>query len=220
MAAACPLRAAEVFVLGGLTQDTASDSRSYAWQLEYLQDVYDENLAAGLSYLNDGHLPSHHRDGYAAQLWAHTCVLDQRLSLAGGIGPYYYSDTTNGALSGTLRNDHGVAAMLSMAATWHTDSPWLLRLQTNLVEGSSIDTLSVVAGIGYQLDPSLNPAASTPARPDTPNEVAFMAGESILNTANSEGSVAASVEYRRRVWSYVDGSIAWLYEGPSRENGQ
>ena len=83
------VRAQEFNFLGGLLQNS-SDGNSYAWQLEYIEGL-GENLAIGVTYLNEGHAPNHHRDGNALPLWAHTGLMFHRLSLAAGVGPYWGS---------------------------------------------------------------------------------------------------------------------------------
>lgn len=217
---ACPVRAQEFYVLGGLMKDTDSGKDSYSWQLEYMEGL-GEHFAASLSYLNEGHVPTHHRDGNSVQFWARTNLLDRRLSLAAGVGPYYYFDTTAAKADGSFSDNHGWKAMFSLAATWYTESRWLFQLRTNWVEASSsIDTISALVGIGYQLDPppSPGPLPNVPPQREktTNNEITVFLGRSIANSFNSEHSAATSVEYRRGLWRNVDWTVAWLYEGDSR----
>jgi hypothetical protein len=49
-------------------QDLDSAGRSASWQLEYNEGM-GEHFAYSISYLNEGHLPAHHRDGHTVQLW-------------------------------------------------------------------------------------------------------------------------------------------------------
>jgi len=46
------------------------------------------HAAISFSYINKGHQPNHYRDGLAAQIWGRTPLLDQRLSLALGVGSF------------------------------------------------------------------------------------------------------------------------------------
>ena len=49
-----------------------------------------------------------------------------------------------------------------------------------------------------------------------------MVGETILNSNGSESAVAASVEYRRGLWRYVDMTVSYIHEGghiQSRRDG-
>ncbi|HEY6871707.1 MAG TPA: hypothetical protein VI298_03150 [Geobacteraceae bacterium] len=215
-----PTRAQEFYVLGGAIEDPDTHNKSYSWQLEYLQGL-GEHVAATLSYLNEGHLPNHHRDGNSVQLWGRTNLLDRRLSLAAGIGPYYYFDTTGTMVNGSFEDDHGLAGMVSVAATWYTESRWLFQLRTNWVGiGKASETLTAVAGIGYQLDrpPAAGPIPKAlPQREKTTgNELTLFLGQTIANSFDSQHSAAASIEYRRGLWRYIDGTVAWLYEGDNR----
>ena len=88
-----PAAAGELFGFFGGMKDTSTKDGSYAWSMEYRESL-GEHFAASLVYLNEGHPPNHHRDGHGAMLWARTNLLDRRLSLAVGAGPYYYFDTT------------------------------------------------------------------------------------------------------------------------------
>jgi hypothetical protein len=217
---AVPVSAQELFLLGGVMQNTATSESDYSWQLEYREEL-GEHSAYSISYLNEGHVPDHHRDGNAALLWTGVKLLDRRLSLSAGIGPYYFYDTTNAHVSGAYRNDHGWGAMASAAATWYTGDRWLVQLRSNWIESfNSIDSLSTLIGVGYQLEApsSHGPAAS--ARPATAaateNELTVFAGTTIVNSFDSPDSTAVALEYRRGIGRYVDWTIGWLYEGDNR----
>jgi len=222
LVAACAgqVRAQELYFLGGGMKDTDTHESSYSWQLEYSEGL-GEHFATTLSYLNEGHVTNHHRDGTSLQLWTRTNLLDRRLSLAAGIGPYFYFDTAGIGSNGTYTNDHGWKGMASLAATWYTESRVLLHLRTNWVAiGSKFDTLSVVAGLGYQLEA---PATPGPAPRDPPqrlqvtgHELTFYAGRTIVNSFNSEHSASLCVEYRKGLLPYLQGSVSWLYEGDTR----
>lgn len=222
LASTTPAIAGEFFGLGGVMQSGNAEinDSSYSWQLEYREELSD-HFAASLSYLNEGHVPMHHRDGNALQLWTKSDVIDQRLSLSAGIGPYYYFDTTTGSKAGSYTNDHGFGGILSLSAIWHTETPWLFQLRTNWVKTfSSIDSMSALVGIGYQLDAHRPPKAPD-SQPEhlgkaADNEVTLFAGRTITNSFNSERSTSLNIEYRRRLLRYLDGTISWLYEGDTR----
>ncbi|MDD4872012.1 MAG: hypothetical protein PHR77_15755 [Kiritimatiellae bacterium] len=212
----CPVRAQEFSFLGGTLRDTETHESSYSWQYEYMQGL-GEPLAFSLSYLNEGHLPDHHRDGHTGQLWARVNMLDRRLSLAVGVGPYYYSDTTRISSEDPYINDHGWGIMASLAATWYTENRWLFRLRANGIETDGMETLSVLLGIGYQLEspPSPGPLVSSQSQDKntTHNEITIFSGVTIVNSFSSEPSTAVSIEYRRSLWRYLDWTIAWIDEG-------
>lgn len=215
-----PLPAQEFIGFGGMMHGIETNENSYSWQLEYLEGVV-EHLAYSLSYLNEGHLRQHHRDGHMLQLWGRTNLLDRRLSLAAGIGPFHYFDTTAAAAGASYANDHGWGLNTSFAATLYSDSRLLLKLRTNLITASgSFDTISALIGIGYQLDapPAPGPLTTLPPRKERPttNELTLFTGQTIVNSFGSEHALAASVEYRLGVTKHVDASFAWLYEGDNR----
>jgi hypothetical protein len=57
--------------------------KTFAWQVQYMEGLGD-HFAYSLSYLNQGHFISHHRDANAANLWVRTNLFDRQLSLAAG----------------------------------------------------------------------------------------------------------------------------------------
>jgi hypothetical protein len=203
-------------VLGGLIHRDDQVGQSYAWQLEYLLSL-NKYFDASLSYLNEGHVPDHHRDGDSLQLWTHADLFDSRLSLAIGAGPYYFYDSTSETPTGSYIDDHGFGAKFSLATTWRMDSRWLLQLRTNWVKvGGNADTVSTVAGIGYQLEPL--PASEQLHDGDlhenntTSNTLTLFLGQTVLNSLERSQGMATSVEYRRSLFRYVDWTAAWLYE--------
>jgi hypothetical protein len=215
-----PVRAGELFLLGGIMQNSSVDKNSYSWQLEYIEGL-GENLALGVTYLNEGHVPNHHRDGNALQLWTRTRLLDRRLSLAAGAGPYFYHDTMSDSTGQAYQNNQGLGAILSTSITWQSDSRWLFHLQSNWVECvDSFDTFSALAGIGYHFGEPVAPGAagrsSSPDRGKPKNEITLFTGLTILNSFKSENAVALAVEYRRRILPWVDWTGTWLHEGDSR----
>ena len=216
--AATPAPASEIYGLGGAVQSTSPSDLSYSWQLEFRQDLL-KHLAAGVSYLNEGHFKGHHRDGYTAQFWTRADLLDYRLTVAAGVGPYFFLDTTSSSSPGGFSDNHGWKAMMSAAATWHLENNLLLELRSNWVKGpSGFDTVSALAGIGYHFEPaleSLNTKEPTAER-KMPNEVTLFLGRTIVNSFDSQQSLAAGVEYRRRLSRHVDWTLTGLYEGDNR----
>lgn len=221
-----PASAGEVFVFYGATNVTESKYDSFAYQVEYREGL-GENWAVSASYLNEGHVPDHHRDGLAPlTLWRRINLLDRKLSLAIGAGPYLYADTTRTPL-GEPSNEHGVGAMVGASATWYPESRLLLQARLNWVKTRhSIDTLTYLAGIGYQLDasPKAGPLPKPPPQKGrtTENELTLFLGQTVVNNPGSPKSLALSAEYRRGLSPYLDLTAAWLSEGNNdliRRNG-
>jgi hypothetical protein len=216
--AASPAWAGEILELNGMVLDSSSNDSSYSWQLEYREGL-NEHFEASFTYLNEGHLPGHHRDGHGVQLWARDYLFDRRLSIAAGVGPYLYYDTTPGRAN-TEVDRHGLAVLSSLAATWHFDNRLLLQLRINgVATANSIDTVSALLGLGYQLDPPRSggpaPEPLQQSRTTAKNEITLFLGLTDVFNNGSSHSAAAAIEYRRALLRYLEWSAAVLYEGES-----
>lgn len=225
LAAAWPVSAQEIYVHGGATSRTDSSSGSYAWGLTYLHGLGDY-AALSLTYLNEGHVPDHKRDGFSPQFWGRYPLFDRKVSLAAGVGPYLYFDTVNSTYTNSYSNTHGVGAMLSLSATLYTESRFLLQARGNWIwTPQNANTYVTTLGIGYQLERAAKQEASAGMSRKAPeslkNEVTLSAGMTILNQwGGNSSSGAGSVEYRRSFGRYIDVTAGWLLEGgPISRNG-
>ncbi len=207
------LQAQELSLLGGGLKQQSTDEHTYAWSLDYQQRL-GEHAALGLAYLNEGHPDKHHRDGISAQAWARSGTLASGVSLAAGVGPYYYFDTASGNSVDHL-NEHDWGLLASVAATWQVQRHWLLQLRVNrLVVRDSFNTLSLLLGVGYRFDDS--PAPGRMPAPDAAaarQELTLSAGRIIVNSFDSERAPAYAVEYRRTLGRDLDWTLSWLDEG-------
>lgn len=206
--------AQELTLFGGGIQQSGSNKNAHAWAFEYRHPLH-ENILASFSWLNEGHLPGHHRDGQSLQIWGRTDTFQHRLSLAAGLGPYRYSDTTASTASGAYANAHGWGMVGSLAASYYTDSRWLYQLRFNRIVGNnSIDTNALMLGIGYQLGPVGPLAAVSRQRGKrTDNEVTASFGFTIVNSDHSEHDTARALEYRHGLAPHVDVTVSLLNEG-------
>jgi len=204
---------------GGLRESgTKEDSR--VWAFEYLHPL-SESIAASFSWLNEGHVPGHHRDGQSMQIWGRTNILDRRLSLAAGIGPYRFFDTAESSSAGGFSNVHGWGTVGSLAATYYTDSRWLYQMRFNrIVARNSFDTSALMFGLGYQLEPvpERGPQVSAPRQSGktTNNEITVFLGQTIVNSFSSERDLAWALEYRHGLGRHVDVTLGILNEGDAR----
>ncbi|NPU83828.1 MAG: hypothetical protein HPY65_05005 [Syntrophaceae bacterium] len=156
----CPVMAQEMFVNVGGTYDTNTRNARNQWSVTYRQDLGD-HAAFSFSYINEGHQINHYRDGLAAQIWGHTDLIDSRLSLALGIGPFAYADTQVVPITETFQDRHGFGVISSATATWYGLRPLLLQVRFNYIATErSFDTLSGTFGIGYLLGASASPESS------------------------------------------------------------
>jgi hypothetical protein len=219
----------ELSLRGGVIEASELHRRSGTIGLEYRHDLA-RPFAFSACYTNQGHLLNHHRDGVALQFWAGAEILP-RWSVAAGIGPYFYSDTTrldssvsSVVLYNVLEQDaHGVGIVYSGAVRWHFDNRWLaeLRLETTRAR-HNVDSTALTLGLGYEFGNAPS-AADVGAFQASRNEWTFLAGASVVanNDFKSQG-VAATVGYRRMIHPNVEWDISWIHEGvreAARRNG-
>lgn len=215
LAWACAARAQEFTVFGGGAQ--ASDAHTYSWALEY-QEGLGQYFAASLTWLNEGHVPDHHRDGFTAQLWGRLPVISPQFIVSAGVGPYRYFDTVTGTGDGSYDNVHGWGVIYSLRAAYYASSRWVTQLQLDRVHvQSGPDSTALLLGIGYQLDAPGSPGprawALTRTTAVTNNEVTAYAGRTILNSSSSPAAFAAALEYRHGLLNWLDVSVGYMHEG-------
>jgi len=210
--------AEEIALLGGATDTDEDKSGSYAWGLEYREELLS-HLDASLGYLNEGHLPGHHRDGGMLQFWANTGSWRDRFTLALGAGPYVYFDTQFHDNYAGYRNEHGVALIVSGRVTYSLSSKWFALLDINKVMLADPGTRSVMLGVGYRLErftatPDGQRSSDQVGGAGTlQNEVGFFIGQTVLNNLSSNKSTDFGFEYRYRVARHVELSGSLLNEG-------
>jgi len=220
LAQAClcaPAAAEELSLLAGVTDTDDHTSGTYAWGLEYRQPLL-AHLDASFGYLNEGHLPSHHRDGGMLQLWATSGAWRDRLAFAVGAGPYWYFDTQYQQNPQGYINQHGVGAIVSARATFGLSRRWFVLLDANQVMLANPATRIILIGMGYRLEDTpvtlkWQQDAPTDAATELNNEVGFFVGETTLNNLSSNKSSDFGFEYRRRWASHVELSTSVLEEG-------
>lgn len=183
-----------------------------AWGVEY-QHALTEHDALAFEWINEGAVRDNHRDGLAFQYWRRAQFFDRRLSIAAGIGPYGFFNTT----SGGYRDDHGWGALMSVAATWYTASRVFYQLRLNqVVAASSFDSTSLMFGIGYQLDAPRGRgplAGGIPGGMPSGDQLAALVGLATVNNRGTPSAFAWSVEYRHGLNRYFDATLSWLDEG-------
>jgi hypothetical protein len=209
--------AEDLGLLGGLTTANDPASGSYAWALEYRQQL-QPHLAASFGYLNEGHLPTGHRDGATLQAWADTGPLRDRLSLSLGAGPYFYFDTRDEYNPPGYDNQHGVGVLVTARARYALSPQWFALLEVSQSLGLEHSTRTVLLGAGYSLDSFL--ATLARAQEDgapvdvaaAPHELGVFAGETTLNDLSSNKSTDYGVEYRLRAARHLELSTSLLEE--------
>ena len=218
--------AQDLSIQGGALQVSQTHERTFAAAVSYAQPVGDY-LALSLSYLNEGHPQRHHRDGVAAQAWLRSHVYQSGLAFGAGVGLDYYFDTSRpAAASGDVyTNDHGWAPIYSLQMSWHDPSRWYAQVQLNRIFPNSSHgkspTTALMAGVGYRFDGVRGDKLHLDG-PSTDDTITLLAGQTIVNSFESERSRASSIEYRRALGHYVDWTVTALSEGTSagsRRNG-
>lgn len=204
----------------GATRSDEPAATSYGWGIAY-SHALSPHFFASLSYHNEGHVPAHHRDGHAAQLWARAPI-GRGMSIAGGIGPYRYFDTTVAEGGGSYSDAHGWGLITSVAVLWEPPaSPWFYQMRIDrIATRTSLDTTAIMAGIGYRLPRDgkgyLRDLAARGTRAPR-NELALLVGQTIVNSFESEtSSLARTLEYRHAFGPYLRGTLAWIDEGDAR----
>lgn len=208
----------EFSVFGGGSR--AGSTNTYTWAFNY-QEGLGKYFAASFAWLNEGHIPDHHRDGQTVQFWARLPVGSPQFVVQAGIGPYRYFDTTTADQGGSYSDTHGWGVVYSVRAAYYASSRWVTQLQLNRVHVQrGPDATSVMLGIGYQLDAPGTPGprdwASSSATKVTNNEIAAYVGETVVNSTSSPSALGGALEYRRGLMKYLDVTLGYLHEGSSK----
>lgn len=217
VAAGCaPAGAQELYAMGGAQYTQSLKENTYSYALEYAQNLSDY-FYASFTWLNEGHVTDHHRDGYSPQLWLRWPSSSRRFLLSAGIGPYRYYDTTFAGSTGSVTDAHGWGALGSVAAQWYFHAPWVFQLRYNYAyTTSSISTSTLQLGFGYQFESGAAPGPVPPSHYDLSSprlEMTAMAGKSVQNNFQSPQGTAWGAELRARLTPYIDAIGTYLDEG-------
>ncbi|OPY89559.1 MAG: hypothetical protein A4E73_02993 [Syntrophaceae bacterium PtaU1.Bin231] len=209
---AAPAWGQEFSLLGGIVRNTDSGDHANAFQIEY-RDRIEGPVGFSISYLNQGHFPENHRDGVLAQLWWQV-PLARTVFLTGGLGPYFWFDTNERFTGPVFKNQHGLGIIFSLAADWHLKPPFFLQAQTNwILTENNIDTLSLLVGIGLELDRTAEKTGEPPPRGSNRNEIAAYIGRMIANNSDTKSATSWGVEYRRDFGKHIGWTVSVLDEG-------
>ncbi len=213
-----PSRANELSVLAGATEGIDTGGNSFAWQAAFRYNFL-RNFAASLSWINEGHLEEHKRDGFAAQGWGRVPLLDNRLSIGVGAGIYQYFDTKLSP-SGDQVNVHGWAPVYSLAATYYTETPWFAQAAVNHIhpEGD-FNSNTFLVGVGYRLWKEAD-FPSVPGKGDRPEkttgyEVMPFLGQVVVNRPGNDPGIGSGIEFRMGIDEHLDWTVTWLNEDVS-----
>ena len=218
LCAGLKLTAQELTFLGGVLRQSNSAQTAFTWQVDYRQDLY-RNFAASIAYINEGHLPAHHRDGTAWQAWGTLPFFQDRVSVSLGLGADYFFDTQP-LPGGDTANVHGTAPIYSLAATGYLSNRWFYRLMVNRISPAheiKVTTATIGAGFwfGREKKPTRGKLGDAPDEYAyvTENELTLFGGQSVVNTFFSQKARAYAAEYRRGVLPHIDWTLSAIYEG-------
>jgi hypothetical protein len=211
--------AQDLALLAGRTHVEGAARPTFGFNFSYAHDIAP-NLEAQFTYVNEGHVTGHHRDGVAAQLWLQGETAPG-LQLGLGAGPYQYFDTTLAETADGFHDAHGNGALYSAAATWRlTGSRLFVRARLDRVEAHGTpDSTQFLLGVGYRLDQdgsSRDNSTGKSWRRGNDDEIVAYAGQTIVNSLASENAVAHAAEYRRAFGPVLRGSVMWLKEGDAQ----
>ncbi len=222
--------AQDLSLLVGASESAISPTSGHAWQLEFRESL-GRYLAVSGSYVNEGHLRDHKRDGLAAQLWGRVPLFRRRVSLDFGGGPYRYFDTQAVAGGGYV-DASGWGGIFSASATLHTKSPWFARFVVNhIYVPKNLDANTYVLGVGYHLweerpgeggTPGESPGTDDPQRKITGDEVTLSIGQTVVNSYQDQKGFAGGIEFRKGIAEHIDWTLSWVNAGDvavNRRNG-
>jgi hypothetical protein len=194
-----------LLALAGVTECEDGAPSSYGWQLE-LQEPLSAHLSGSLSWLNEGHVPQHHRDGAAAQLWLNAPRWRDRVVFSLGIGPYVYFDTEKESSIRGYSDVHSVAGIVSASVAIDLSRSWYLSLNVNdIYAPGDLNTAAVLLGVGYHFNQS-GQFGSASAR----QQIQVFAGETIFNDLNSRQGRTVGLDYRLSLSPWVAWSATWF----------
>jgi hypothetical protein len=220
--AVAPIAARGESVLALAGPDHAStDDDTYGWQFE-VQEPLSQQLSGSLSWLNEGHISRHRRDGAAAQLWFNSPMWFDRLQFSIGAGPYIYFDTEQESTNRGYSDVHSAAGAFSASLSLDLSKSWFLALNVNAIYApGDFNSLGVLFGGGYHFGTSerSGSAVGTDADADTPNrrqQIQLLLGETIQNDLDFEGGSSeqrtAGLEYHLALTRWLAWSATWFHE--------
>src|SRR5437868_5179203 len=130
------VHAQELTVLAGTMH--SDPGSSYTFEVDYRQN-FIRYFAGSVSYINEGHVVGHHRDGTAFELLGRLPFNNDRYEISVGVGPYFFYDTRP-LLNGDTENIHGTAPIFTLSGTAYLSNRWYVRALFNRIHSRELDT--------------------------------------------------------------------------------
>ncbi len=156
---ATAVKAQEFSASAGVMLTPDPPDQSYSWQLDYRQNL-GTYFAASAAWINEGHVPGHHRDGWAVQGWGRLPVSDS-LVFAFGLGTFRYYDTQTLAQWRFVQRPRLGAHLQPDRDLLHPVARGFTGSRMNRINPSdNIPTTTVMVGVGYNIGDRSVPAGA------------------------------------------------------------
>ncbi len=207
-------------LIGPQFDQSAAARTTYQWRLDYQQGI-SEHWYFETGWVNDGHIPGHARDGIAAQIGLRSTFGTKRFTFGIATGVDRFYDTTNDTSNaGNFSDVQGWLWLTTAQISYFGKDRFVYRIQVNeeLAPPKTFDALSVLIGIGYQLQAPVgdvyNHAPIAQTSFTTGNQITALIGQTVPNGGSADPKgVSGMGEYRHGVWKYFDLTFSYIYQG-------
>lgn len=201
--------AADLSFSYGITKQNGNAELARNWQIYFRQDL-QPYFSWSESYLNEGHVFYHKRDGLATQFWGQIPFFTSRFKLAAGLGLYFYADTKSDD-NFSYADKHGVAPIFSIEAIYNLNNYWFAKFTYSYIHPNNNYIANLyVLGFGYRFFDS--PKNNFSADAALKNELTIFLGQKVYNDLNDEKNFLLTAEYRRNFLEHFDWTLSWLCE--------
>lgn len=218
----CVIFASDVAASIGRLRERDNGDSTYAWQLQYFGKLSNKSMWS-IGWMNEGHLPNHHRDGATLQIWHFLKPPAKNFEFGAGIGIYRYFDTKFDENSFGYKNKHGALPIFSIIAKHRISSNAVYAYAqfNTTIAGEAPQTQAFLAGLGFRFGASTETNTNTTNVESenqniTSNEFTVFFGKTIINSRKSEtcGTLESiAIEYKRYLNQSICLSIAYCDEG-------